>query len=214
MLARNHDRFPLRMPVLCESPAFPRDYALGVTQNVSQKGLLLEIHQPPAPSTPLSLVLVVGEQAARAEAVVVWLAEGSPGRMGLRLVKFSESDSLIWERLLAFQASPTTRASIRIPIALEVTCLVPPDCRFPGRAANLSEGGLMVTLPQVLSPRTHLTVTVPPGLTFPRVGAELEVMWNRTTPEGHGVNHGLRFRADDIGKELFLIGALLHQLFA
>ncbi|MFQ5803709.1 MAG: PilZ domain-containing protein [Candidatus Methylomirabilales bacterium] len=213
MLARNHDRFSLRMPVLCESPAFPRDYALGVTQNVSRKGLLLELQQPPAPYTPLSLVLVVGEEAARAEALVVWVAEGSPGRMGLRLVKVSDNDSLIWERLVAFQAGPTARASLRIPVALEVTCLVPHDGRLRGWAANLSEGGLMVTLPQVLPPRTHLTVTVPPGLTFPRVGAALEVMWNRTVPEGRGVIHGLRFLADDIGKELFLIGALLQQLF-
>lgn len=212
MFGRTHYRFPLRMPVLCEGPAFPRYYALGVTQNVSRDGLMLEVQKPPVPGTPLGLILVVGEEAARAEAVVVWVAEGAPGRMGLRLTVLHGDDFTRWEQLLAFQAGPTARASLRIPIALEVTCKAPPDLILRGRAENLSEGGLMVTLPKLLHVRTRLTVTVPRRLTFPPVGVDLEVTWNRTVPERQGVSHGLRFLADDIGKELFMIAALLQQL--
>lgn len=212
MEARNHYRFTLRMPVLCESPVFPWYYALGVTQNVSRTGLLLEVQRPLPPGTPLSLILVVGEEAAQADAVVVWTVEDSPGRMGLNLTALSGSDSVAWEHLLSFQAGPTARACLRIPIALEVTCLVSPEVRLRGKAGNLSEGGMMITLPQVLPPRTRLTVTVPPGLDFPPVGTELEVMWNRIIPQAHDALHGLRFVTDDIRKEFFLIGALLQQL--
>ncbi len=40
---RQHPRFPLRMPVLWESPAVRGYQKIGFTQNVSQGGLLLAL---------------------------------------------------------------------------------------------------------------------------------------------------------------------------
>ncbi len=209
---RQHPRFPLRLPVLCESPAIPDYGTVGLTQNVNQGGLLLEVPQPLAPGTPMSLLLCTGDQNAGAEVVVVWRVEDPPSRMSLRFTTWERTHHLTWKRLLAFQASSTPRASVRIPIALEVTCRISPETRLPGHVENLSDGGLMISLAQALPLQTRLTVVVPPSLMAPPVDAEMEVVWTQAAPGRHGMLHGLCFCADDIGKELFIIGTLLRQL--
>ncbi len=88
--------------------------------------------------------------------------------------------------------------------------MIPPDTRLRGRAENVSDWGLMVTLPKAFPLQTLVTVEVPSWVT--RLPVEAEVMWALTTSEGHDVIHGLRFLSEDVGKELFLIGALLQQL--
>lgn len=209
---REHPRFPLRMPVFCESSAVPGYRTVGLTQNVSRGGLLLEVPDLLAPGTPTSILANPEGQNARTEAVVVWTAPGTPGRMGLKFTKWAGGDHRIWDQLLAFQAGSTPRSSVRIPIDLEVACLIPPDTRLPGQAHNISDGGLMVTLPQAFDPRTRVVVATPTGLTLPLMESETEVMWTRAPASGGGVLHGLRFTKDDIDREFFLIGALLQQL--
>ncbi|MEE9138896.1 MAG: PilZ domain-containing protein [candidate division NC10 bacterium] len=89
MEKRQHSRFVLRMPVLCESPMV-RDYrTLGITRNVSQSGLLVEAVLPLPQGTSTDLRLLSGDLVARAEAVVVWAAEGSPGLMGLPIPTYA-----------------------------------------------------------------------------------------------------------------------------
>lgn len=211
---RQHTRFPLRLPVFCESQAVAPYRTVGFTDNVSRGGLLLEVKQPLPAGTQASLLLPTGEQNARAEAVVVWAAEGDPGRMGMRFTNWATPDLPAWERLLAFQAGPTPRSSVRTPMALEVTCRIPPDMILPGQVENLSDGGLMVTLPQPLVPQTRLTLEVPSAPSLSPVEAEMEVMWIRAAQEDHSVLHGLGFRSGDIDRELFLVGALLRRLLA
>ncbi|MGH7473109.1 MAG: PilZ domain-containing protein, partial [Candidatus Methylomirabilales bacterium] len=81
---RQHPRFRLRMPVLCEGPAVHDYRALGVTQNVSQSGLLIEVPQLVALGTATNLRLLTGDRIARAEALVVWTAEPPLNLMGVR----------------------------------------------------------------------------------------------------------------------------------
>ena len=209
---REHPRFPLRMPVFCESSAVPGYRTVGLTRNVSRGGLLLEVPDLLAPGTPTSILVNPKGQNARSEAVVVWTAPGTPGCMGLKFTKWAGVDHRVWDELLAFQAGSTPRSSLRIQIDLEVACLIPPDTRLPGRARNISDGGLMVTLPQALDPRTRVVVATPTGLTLPLMESETEVMWTRAPAGEEGILHGLRFTKDDIDKEFFLIGALLQEL--
>ncbi|MFQ5989744.1 MAG: PilZ domain-containing protein [Candidatus Methylomirabilales bacterium] len=209
---RQHRRFALRMPVLCGIPAVPSHRTFGSTQNVSRGGLLLEAPEPLVPGTLIDLLLVVGAQDARAEAMVVWAAEGTPCRMGLRFTTWVGTGRLIWEQLLGFQAGPTPRASIRFPVNFDITCRVPPDLHVPGRAKNLSDQGLMIVLDQALSPHTRVTVAAPPGIALSPVETEVEVIWAQAIREGHEVLHGLRFLWDDVDKELFLVSALLRQV--
>lgn len=209
---RQHCRFALRMPVLCGNPAVSSRQTFGGTQNVSRGGLLLEVSEPLIPGTRTSLLLVTGERNARAEAMVVWMAESTPCRMGMRFTTWFGTDRLSWERLLAFQAGPTPRASVRFPISFDITCRVPPDVRVPGRVKNISDGGLMVAFDQALPPRARVHVAVPPWIRLFPVEAEMEVMWVGAALEGPGVLHGFRFVWDDVDKELFIISALLQEV--
>lgn len=207
---RYHSRFPLRMPVLCEGAVGSEYRTLGLTQNVSQSGLLLVVPRLAVRGTAMNLRLLTGDRIARAEAGVIWTADKSPGFMGLRLTDLTGVDRLAWEHLITFQAGPTPRASLRIPIDLEVTCLLSSDTSLHGRVENLSDGGMMIVLSQPVTPQTRVSVVVPAWLILPPV--EAEVVWTRANPAVHGVVHGLRFLASDMGKELFLIGTLLRQL--
>ncbi len=211
---RQHPRFPLRLPVLCESPEIPDYRTVGFTYDVSRGGLLLEVLDLLSPGNPASLLLPTCEQNARAEAVVIWTAEGAPGRMGLRFTNWAIPGFPAWERLLALQAGPTPRTSVRTPVALEVTCRISPDTILPGQARNLSDGGLMIALPRPLPPQTRLTLEVPRSSTLSPVEAEMEVLWTGAARADRSVLHGLGFRSADIDKELFLVGALLRGLVA
>ncbi|MFQ5658372.1 MAG: PilZ domain-containing protein [Candidatus Methylomirabilales bacterium] len=207
---RQHPRFPLRMPVLSESPAVSGYRTVGFTENVSRAGLLLVTPQPLPVGSPASLLLPTGDRNARVEALVVWASEGSPCQMGLKFTTWAGADRLSWERLLDFQAGPNPRASLRTPIALDVTCVKSSGVSVSARAENISDGGLMLTLAESLPRRTRLTVAVPTWHTIPPV--KVEVMWTQRTPDQHGTLHGLRFLSDDTRKELFIVGALLRQI--
>lgn len=146
----------------------------------------------------------------RVEAIVAWMAESTPYRMGMRFTTCSGTDRPIWERLLAFQAGPTARASVRLSTSFDI-CRVPAGSRKPGRAEDLSDAGLMVALDEALPLHAHVRVAVPPRVTLWPVEVETEVMWAGAALEGREVLHGLRFVWDDVDKELFIISALLRQ---
>ncbi len=207
---RQDPRLSLRIPVRCESAAVPGYRTLGLTHNVSRGGLMVEAPRVVGRGVTTTLRLLTGDQITSAEAVVVWAAEKSPGRMGLKLTNMTEADCLAWQSLLAFQGGPTPRASLRIPIDLEISCLIPPDTCLMGRTENLSEGGLLVVLPWAVPPQTQVKVTGPEWLILPQV--EAEVVWSRVGPESTGVFHGLRVHSDEVGKELFIIGSILRML--
>jgi hypothetical protein len=156
--------------------------------------------------------LYTGDYVARAEVVVVWTAEEMPCRLGVRFTGLTGDDVLAWERLLAYQAGPRPRACVRIPVTLEVTCLLSPDTRVPGRIQNLSDSGLMLSLAEELAPRTHLIVSVPPWRNLPPVEVRAEVVWTRARSDSHGVLHGLRYLSDEREGSFFVAGALLRQL--
>lgn len=198
------------MPVLCEGAAVPGYHAIGLTHNVSRGGLMLETVKPLTQGTATNLRLLVGDGIARAEATVVWKTDNPPCRMGFRFTMMDGADRLAWEKLLASQTGPTPRGSVRISMSLAVTCRVGPDTCLPGRIENLSDSGTMVVLPKKVPPQTRVTVMVPPWLILPPV--EAEVMWNRSGSGRDQVLHGLRFLADHVGREFFLIGAVLRGL--
>jgi hypothetical protein len=203
-------RFPLRMPVLCENPPVHSYRTLGFTQNVSRGGLLLEVSQPLTLGTSTGLRLLAGDGIVRAQALVVWTAESPIHLTGLRLTMMTGGDTLAWEQLLAFQAGPVPRGSLRVPIDLEVTCLIPPDTRVRGRVKNLSDSGMMIILPRALPPQSRVSVVVPAWLGLPPVDAE--VVWTRASSALYGPVHGLHFTTNDMYKDLFLMGTLLRQL--
>jgi len=211
---RQYPRFPLRLPVVCESTALPGYWSVALTQNVSQGGLLLHVGRPVPPGSPVSLLMATGDRNVRADGVIVWTAEEPPCRMGVRLTTWEGGARLAWERLLTFQAGQPRRAAVRFPITLVVTCRLSREMSRPGCVENVSDTGLRIIFPQALPLNTRLSVVDPPWFILSPVEAEMQVVWTRAAPEGRGVLHGLRFCSDDIVKELFLVGLLLRHLVA
>lgn len=210
-MSRQHPRFSLRLPLLCESPVVPGYYAAGFTQDVSRGGLLLQIREALAPGTRLRLLLLIDDRIAPAEVVVVWM-EDRPKRMGVRFTALASGDRLSWDRLLTHQEGPRPRASVRIPVDLQVRCLISWKTPLSGRLRNLSDGGLMISVGQNLFARTRLSVTIPQVRSLPPVEVEGEVVWTQAARKRPGMDHGLRYVSDGITKELFVTGALLRQL--
>jgi hypothetical protein len=173
---------------------------------------LVGVTEPLPPGTPASLLLYTGDCVARAEVEVVWMVQDVPCRLGVRFTGLTGDDVLAWERLLAYQAGPRPRACVRIPVTLEVTCLLAPETQVPGRIQNLSDSGLMLSLAQEFPLRTRLTVSLPPWRSLPPVEVRAEVVWTRATPDRHDVLHGLRYLSDDREGSFFVAGALLRQL--
>lgn len=206
---RQVPRYRLRMPVLCERPGVRDHRTLGFTQNVSQNGLMVEAALPLPQGTSTDIRLLAGGVITRADAVVVWMAESIPGRMGMRITGMTEANSTAWERLLAAQAAGGVRTSLRIPVDLEVTCVIPPDTRLRGRTENLSDGGMLVVLPQEAPPGARVRLEILSRLVLPSI--EAEVVWTRAKSEVPNVFHGLQFLAEERGKELFLIGTLVRR---
>lgn len=206
---RQDPRLQVRIPVRCDS-AEPGYRTLGLTQNVSRSGLLIEAPELLARGTTTRLRLLTGDRIAEAEAVVVWTLERSAGQMGMRLTRMSEADSIAWEQLLAFQGGPTPRASVRIALDLEITCVVGPDSAVTGRMENLSDGGLLVVLPRAIPPQTHVRVVGPAWISLPPIDAE--VVWVLAGTARGGIMHGLRVLSDEKGEELFRIGTILRIL--
>ncbi len=59
-----------------------------------------------------------------------------------------------------------------------------------GRVRNISEGGLMVELPEPLPPGTPLDLDIPLG--EGSIHAEVEVVWSQDSPNG-SYPHGCKF---------------------
>lgn len=93
---------------------------------------------------------------------------------------------------------PWWEARSRLPIVVPVTCRFQrrPGPALQGRTANISRGGLLLLLPQLIPPGAALEVTLqtPPG-PLTAAGA---IVWTdprgRQTP-GRLVKHGVRFTA-------------------
>jgi hypothetical protein len=130
---------------------------------------------------------------------VVWEVEDQDHDQGesgtLHGVAFTHlsPDQLQALRDLLFSQGQERRAGIRLPLDLPVTCQpADPTARpFRGRTGDVSRGGLLLRLSQVLPPGTALKLTFdqPNG----RVTAEGEIVWAESaeaqTP-GKPIRHG------------------------
>lgn len=209
---RRHPRYPCTIPVLCRSLSCERHVEVGMTYNVSLGGVMLDTPSLFHPQTPLEVSLMLGHRMVRAWAVVAWSAPvGTDVRHGLAFTLFPPEGWVVWEELIAYQAGPTSRASIRVPVE------VPAGCRpygektplIPGQIVTIGEGGLALRLPERFPVTTRLSVEVPSGKGTCVV--EGEVVWVLEGGSGPLIPHGIRFTADPLGRDLFLVAVLLQE---
>jgi len=197
---RQYPRFPLQIPVLhkLKTPA-PAKAGVGWTRNLSEGGACVELAEPLRPQIPLWVRLQTDEGPIDMEAQVTWAGEcGVPKGGFLHGVAFTQ---ITHHQLSALQTLILSKGlmrspKVRLPFDVPVTCR-PKGQDTPllqGRTRDVSRGGLLLRLPQVVPPETVMDVTVH---TFPGpLTVEGAVAWV-APPEGRApggpIRHGLRF---------------------
>ncbi|MCI0372273.1 MAG: PilZ domain-containing protein, partial [candidate division NC10 bacterium] len=209
-------RFPLAVPVritvqgVPETPA-PRRLE-GLTANVSEGGVALDLPDRLEPWTPLSLRVEAEGGPVVLEVLVVWAAEPaaarSPVRHGCIIVTMDPDQRETWRRLLrtfGYQR-PYTRRHPRYPLAAPVRCSVEAiPAALEGEAENVGAGGLLVRLPLALTVGALVQAALRLG------GAVLErparVIWvlGATGDDGRRIyRHGLEFTGEPLPRDVVL----------
>lgn len=209
-------RFTLAVPVWItvregEGALRPRRLE-GLTANVSEGGVALDLPDRLEPWTPLAVEVEAEEGVVRLEVLVAWAAEpragGPPIRHGCVILGMDPRERETWRRMLrrfGYQRAYTRRYP-RYPLIAPVRCMVeaaPPA--LEGVAENLSEGGVLARLPLPLAVGAPVRVGLRVG------GATVErparVIWvlGATGDDGRRVHrHGLEFTAEPLPRDVVL----------
>ncbi len=196
-------RYPIQLPLLIGQGA-PQPFSskAGWTRNLSQGGACVELAEPLPPRNPLLVRLKREQGALEVEAKVAWTGQpqgknGNGVPHGLAFTRIPPSQEQVLSILLI-------SAGLVRPAGLRVLCEVPVRYKpkhdagplVEGRTLDISRGGLLLHLPQILPAWTALTLTLDTSQ-GPLTG-EGAIAWvappERRTP-GQPIRHGLRFTA-------------------
>lgn len=195
---RRFPRYTVNLSLLYEV-APPADTGVGVgwTLELSEGGACVELAERLLPQTPLRLHLQGEGGVIDVEGRVVWAGEPDlPGGIchGVAFTQIAP-DHLPGLRTLLHCPGPERRGGLRLHLDLAVTCRRTGQASPPllGRTGDVSREGLLLHLPEVLTPGTALAVilhTPTEPLTM-----EGRIVWVEPagvrTP-GHLIAHGFR----------------------
>lgn len=216
---RKCPRYPIQLPLLYRPklPTLMNNVGAGWTRDLSESGACIELAERLQPKGLLTLRLRTDRGPIQAEAQVVWVGEpaplcgGIPHGLTFTLVAPDQSQSL---RELLLPLSMAPHAGVRLPVDLPIKCQPknPPGVALQGRTGDMSRGGLLLLLPEALSPRTALEATLHTA-TGPLSVAGV-IVWTEP-PErrryGRSIKHGMQFTSLDWSISLYL-GLLLAEL--
>jgi hypothetical protein len=219
---RHHPRYEIDTQILytIETPpnTQPPQKAKGVcARNLSQGGLLLEAQERLSPGTRMALLLIRGKRGViEAQGEVVWADDTAAGpvfRHGIRIIRMEPSQELAWKSFLEEASRELGRRSLRFDIDVPITCRRKGnDNSFGGRAiaVNISRGGFLVLLPELVPVDTILELEVRTSTQSLKTEARV-VRSEEPRPDGM-IPHGLAFVDSHEGSrllpELFLVGVL------
>jgi hypothetical protein len=197
---RRFGRYVIVLPLLHRpSGIAPSGVEVGWSRNLSEGGACVELNERLRLQAALSVRLQTDRGAIDAEALVIWASDaalaGGGVRHGLAFAQISPDHRQTLRDLLLAEGE-MRQAGVRLPLELPVTCrpkghALPP---IRGRTGNMSRGGLLLNLPQVVPPETvlELTLHTPQG----PVTAEGAIVWVEPEEQwipGKPIRHGLRF---------------------
>lgn len=163
---RQFPRYLIQLPILHKTrgPA-PVRVGVGWTRNVSEGGACMELADRLPPQTRLRVALRTDRGGIEVEAEVVWSGEPGPLKEGiLHGVAFTHlsSDQLRDVRGLIRTKGQVRTAGVRFPLTIPATCK-PADRSgqsLEGTTGDISRGGLLLLLPEILPSGTRLAVTL------------------------------------------------------
>ena len=199
---RRFTRYPIVLPLLHrgKGPA-PASAGVGWTCDLSGGGARVRLAERFRPQDSLHLRFQTDVGSIEGDAQVVWTGAPDPEGGGIQHgVAFTNlpPDQLQPLRGVLTSQKPWWQPRNRLLVDVPVTCQFQrrPGSALQGRTVNISRGGLMLLLPQVLSQGTALEVTlqIPPG----PLTAAGTIVW--ADPRGRQtlgklIKHGLNFTA-------------------
>jgi hypothetical protein len=215
-------RYLVDLPIFCRytpKGGHAAKTGSGWTRNLSERGACLELVEPLAPGTSLSLVVQSEGESLTLLAEVVWGSPPSlPGVRILHGVIFSHltADQETAIQTLLRRTRPLKARAHRIPAALPVQCRPSgmPGPPLSGWTGDLSRNGCSLLLPGRLAMGSTVEVT----LAAPRGDCTAEGMIVWVEPSG-GVpatplmRHGVRFTDPNLLRDL-IIGFVLEGIRA
>lgn len=167
LMERRFPRYAIQVPLLHKTGT-PQSNPVGIawTRNLSEGGARVELTKPLQPQTPLVLRLQTDQGAIAAGANVVWVGGADRGGRSIpHGVAFTllASDQLQALRTLVARGRDQGRGDIRLSFEVSVTCQcvgVPPRPPIEGLTANISRGGLLLLLPEMLPLGATLELTM------------------------------------------------------
>lgn len=216
---RKSPRYPIQLPLLYRpiSPASSNNVGAGWTRNVSESGACIELAERLHPQASVNLRLRTDRGPIQAEAQVVWAGEPTPPSGGIpHGVTFTritpDQSQALRDLLLPLSMAP--HAGVRLPVDLPIRCQPknPPGPALEGRTGDMSRGGLLLLLPEALSPGTTLEATLQTA-TGPLSVAGV-IVWAEPPQrqrDGRSIRHGMQFTSLDWSISLYL-GLLLAEL--
>ncbi|MGE5851459.1 MAG: PilZ domain-containing protein [Candidatus Methylomirabilota bacterium] len=215
---RRFTRYPIVLPLLHggKGPALAST-GVGWTCDLSGGGARVRLAERFGPQDSLHLRFQTDVGAIEGDAQVVWTGAPDPAGGGIQHgVAFTNlsPDQLIPLRGVLTSQKPWWQPRNRLPVDVPVTCQLQrrPGPALQGRTVNMSRGGLMLLLPQVLSQGTVLEVTLQtsPGL----LTAAGTIVWadlrGRQALEKL-IRHGLSFTAVNWSTSLALARFLAER---
>lgn len=201
---RQFRRYPVQLPVLhMPKDSAPARPGVGWTRNLSEGGACVELAERLPSQFALWIRFRTERGVIEAEAQVAWAEEPALADGGiLHGVSFAQlaSDPLKDLQGLIITKGLVRPGGVRFPFEVPVTYQLKGETGRPlhGWTHDISRGGLLLRLPQVLAPGTPLRVTLhtPAG----PLTTEGSVTWV-APPEGRTpggpIRHGVQFTALD-----------------
>lgn len=180
---------------------------VGWTEDLGERGACLKLPCALHLGWRLGLVIFAEPEVVEAEAVVVWVRAGGQRNFYYHGVEFLHLSPAYYQSLLKAlpQKKPLQRRiARRFPIALRVSCRVGrvDATLLEGRTGNISRSGAMIFLPERISPRTRLELT----LYAPQVDRiRGRVRWVAYSSDDSGlIRHGIEFLRGPLAPHRFL----------
>jgi hypothetical protein len=196
---QRYPRYQIRLPLLHKLGPPDLGVEVGWTRNLSEGGACVELLRRLQPSTPVWLRLQADSGPIEVEGWVAWTrADAAQGRAFVHGVAFRTmlppQRRLLHELLDA--KGRVRESGVRVRLDLPVSCQREGAAGSPlqGRTVDFSRGGLLLHVPERLSPGTSVEVALhtPQGT----LAAKGVVAWAAPLSRGESgcpIQHGLRF---------------------
>ena len=203
LVERRFPRYGIQVPLLHKTETSQTNpVGIAWTRNLSEGGACVEFAMPLQPEALLDLRLQTDRGAIAASANVVWVGDsdqiGQSVPHGLAFTLLSSDQRRALQEIVTW-GREQRRADLRLSFEVSVTCqqagspLSPP---IEGLTGDISRGGLLLLLPQVLPSGTVLTLTL--QTVRGPLTARGEIVWVESPVGqllGPPFRHGFRFTA-------------------